>query len=257
MSAIHATAIVEKGAELGAGVDIGPYCLVGPEVRLGDRAHLQSMVRLDGWTIVGADCRFFHGAALGAEPQDLKYRGARSQVRIGARNTFREFCTVNRATDEGEVTVIGDDNLIMSYAHVAHNCVLGNHVILANSANLAGHVTMEDYAIVGGVTPVHQFVRLGAHCIIGGGCRVPKDVPPYVRAAGHPLSAFGLNQVGLERRGFSAEALRELRTLYRIFFRSKLVKEEAIARIREECQPLPEIDHFCKFVEQSERGLTR
>jgi UDP-N-acetylglucosamine acyltransferase len=170
---------------------------------------------------------------------------------------FREYCTINRATGEDEATILGDDNLIMAYAHVAHNCVVGNHVILANSANLAGHVTVEDYVIIGGVTPVHQFVRLGAHCIIGGGCRVPKDVPPYITAGGHPLRVAGLNTLGLTRRGFSAETLGELRKLYRIFFRDDLVKEEAIARIQATCKPLPEVVHFCRFIQASERGLTR
>lgn len=257
MTVIHPTAIVEQGAVLGAHVEIGPYCIVGGNVQLGDRCRLASMVRLDGWTAVGEECRFFHGAAIGGEPQDLKFRGARSLVRIGARNTFREFCTVNRATEEGDATVLGDDNLIMAYAHVAHNCIIGDRAILANSANLAGHVEIGDYVIIGGVTPVHQFVRVGAHSIVGGGCRVPKDVPPFVRTAGSPLRVFGLNIVGIERRGFAAEVVAELKKLYRIFFRSQLVKEKAVEMIRKQCRPLPEIDLFCKFVESSERGLTR
>jgi len=152
---------------------------------------------------------------------------------------------------------VGDENLVMAYAHVAHNCVVGSRTILANSANLAGHVELGDFAIIGGVTPVHQFVRIGAHAIIGGGCRVPKDVPPFVMAAGHPLEVHGLNSVGLRRRGFTPETMAELEKLYRIFFRSGLVKEASIARIRAECQPLPEIDLFCRFVEHSQRGLTR
>ncbi len=194
---------------------------------------------------------------VGNEPQDLKYAGARSQVKIGARNVLREFSTIHRSTNEGQATVLGDDNLVMAYAHVAHNCVVGNHAILSNSANLAGHVSLGDYAIVGGVTPVHQFVRIGAHAIIGGGCRVPKDVAPFVKAAGHPLRVFGLNSVGLARRGFTPQAVADLKKLYRIFFRSQLVTKEALRRIRAECQPSPEIDLFCQFVEQSERGLTR
>jgi UDP-N-acetylglucosamine acyltransferase len=257
MTDIHPTAIVDPTAEIGPDAHIGPYCIVGPEVRLGERAWLQSMVRLEGPTVIGADCRFYHGAVIGTDPQDLKYHGTRSLVRVGARNTFREFCTVHRATGEGQETAIGDENLVMAYAHVAHNCVVGNRTILANSANLAGHVELGDHAIIGGVTPVHQFVRIGPHAIIGGGCRVPKDVPPFVMAAGHPLSVHGLNSVGLRRRGFSAETLQNLERLYRIFFRSGLVKEAAIARIRAECRPGPEIDLFCQFVERSERGLTR
>jgi UDP-N-acetylglucosamine acyltransferase len=257
MSDIHPTAIVDARAALGTDVTIGPYCIVGPDVRLGDRAWLQSMVRLDGPTTIGADCRFYHGAVLGNDPQDLKFRGTRSGVRVGERNTFREFSTVHRATGEGEATVIGSDNLVMAYAHIAHNCVVADRTILSNSANLAGHVELGAYAIIGGVTPVHQFVRIGPHAIVGGGCRVPKDVPPYVLAAGHPLGVHGLNSIGLRRRGFTPATLTELEKLYRIFFRSGLVKEAAVARIRGECQPLPEVELFCSFVERSARGLTR
>jgi UDP-N-acetylglucosamine acyltransferase len=257
MNRIHPAAIVDPGAELGVDVEIGPYCIVGAEVHLGDRAWLQSMVRLEGPSAIGPDCRFYHGAVIGNDPQDLKFRGTRSAVRIGARNTFREFCTVHRPTDEGQATVVGDDNLVMAYAHIAHNCIVADRTILANSANLAGHVELGDYAIVGGVTPVHQFVRIGPHAIVGGGCRVPKDVPPYVMAAGHPLAVHGLNSIGLRRRGFTRETLGELEKLYRIFFRSGLVKETAIERIRGECRPLPEVELFCRFVERSVRGLTR
>ncbi len=257
MTNIHPTAIIDNGAELGEDVQIGPYCIVTDDVRIGDRCELVSMVRIEQGATIGSDCRFFHGATIGTEPQDLKFAGGRSEVRIGNRNTFREFCTVNRATAAGEATIIGDDCLIMSYSHVAHNCVLGNHVILANSANLAGHVIAGNYVIVGGVTPVHQFVTLGDHCMIGGGCRVPKDVPPYVRAAGHPLKVFGLNNVGLIRRGFSEELVEELKKMYRIFFRSNLVTDKAVAQIREKCVSSPEVELFCKFIEDSERGITR
>jgi UDP-N-acetylglucosamine acyltransferase len=257
MSQIHATAIIGHGARLGPGVQVGPYCIIGPQVTLGEGCRLDSMVRIDGHTTIGPDCHFFHGAAIGGAPQDLKYQGAPSQTRIGARNTFREYCTIHRATAEGEATVIGNENLIMAYAHVAHNCVVGSRVILGNAATIAGHVRIDDYALISGVVPVHQFTRIGAHCIIGGGLRVPKDVPPFVRAGGMPLRIAGLNLIGLERRGFSPETIKELKKLYRIFFRSKLIKEQALARIRRECQPLPEIDYFCRFVEESVRGLTR
>ena len=257
MSAIHPTALVDPAAEVGREVEIGPYCLVGAGVHLGDGCRLHSMVRLDGPSSFGPGCRFFHGAALGGEPQDLKYAGAPSSLRAGARNVFREFCTLHRATAEGEETVLGDENLIMAYAHVAHNCRVGSHVILGNCATLAGHVDVGDYALISGVTPVHQFVKIGEHAIIGGGCRVPKDVPPFVMAAGHPLAVHGLNLVGLKRRGFSAETIEELHKLYRIFFRSNLVTEAALQAIRAECRPLPEIERFCRFVEDSQRGLTR
>ncbi len=257
MPKIDPTARVSFRAEIADDVRIGPWCIVGKDVKLADACVLESSVVLDGRTSVGPRCRFHHGAIVGTAPQDLKYRGAASSLFIGSDNVFREYCTVNRATNEDETTYIGSSNLIMAYAHVAHNCVVGDHVILANSANLAGHVELHDYAIVGGVTPVHQFVKIGAHAIIGGGCRVPKDVVPYVRAAGNPLRVAGLNSLGLTRRGFSRAVLQELRKAYRIFFRTNLLVAEALERIRSECSAIPEVELFCRFIERSQRGITR
>ncbi len=257
MTRIDPTAVVAKGAELGEGVEIGPWCRVGPEARIGDGCRLDSSVVVDGRIEVGPRCRLHHGAVAGTPPQDLKYRGAPTRTVIGPDTVLREYCTVNRSTSEEQDTVVGSHNLIMAYAHVAHNCRLGDHVILANSANLAGHIEIGDWAIVGGVTPVHQFVKIGCHVIIGGGSRVPMDVAPYVKAAGNPLRVFGLNSIGLERRGFSPEARAELQKLYRIFFRSKLLVPQAVARIRAELKPIPEIEEFLRFVERSERGLSR
>ncbi|MDM7915201.1 MAG: acyl-ACP--UDP-N-acetylglucosamine O-acyltransferase [Candidatus Eisenbacteria bacterium] len=257
MPKIDPTARVSLRAELADDVKIGPWCIVGRHVRLAEGCVLDSSVVIDGRASIGPRNHFHHGAVIGSAPQDLKYRGAMTAIEIGAGNTFREYCTVNRATDEGQATVIGDECLIMAYSHVAHNCVLGDHVILVNSANVAGHCELGDYAIVGGVTPVHQFVKIGPHAIIGGGCRVPKDVVPFVRAAGNPLRVSGLNSVGLLRRGFSEEAREELRKVYRIFFRTTLLVPEALRAIREQCKPLPEVELFCRFVERSERGITR
>ncbi len=257
MPKIDPASRVSLHAEIAEDVRIGPFCIVGKGVSIAEGCVLDSGVVIEGPARIGPRNRFHHGAVLGTAPQDLKYTGARSWLRVGSDNTFREYCTINRATGEGEATVIGDGNLIMAWAHVAHNCVVGNHTILANSANLAGHVELQDYAIIGGVTPVHQFVKIGAHAMIGGGCRVPKDVVPFVKAAGHPLRVAGLNSVGLARRGVSEEVLRELRKVYKIFFRTNLVVDEALKAIRAECAPYPQVEEFCRFVERSERGLTR
>jgi UDP-N-acetylglucosamine acyltransferase len=257
MRSIDPTARVDAGAELGEGVVIGPWCRVGPNVRIGDGTVLDSMVVVDGHTEIGARCRLHHGAVVGTPPQDLKYAGLPTRCVVGSDCVLREYCTVNRSTSEADPTTLGDHCLVMAYAHVAHNCHLGDRVILANAATLAGHVTIGDWAIVGGVTPVHQFVKIGCHSIIGGGSRVPVDVAPYVKAAGNELRLFGLNRIGLERRGFEPATVSALNRLYRIFFRSKLLVPQAVEAIRRELPPLPEIEGFLRFVQQSERGLAR
>jgi UDP-N-acetylglucosamine acyltransferase len=254
---VHETAIVHADARLAEDVVVGPYCLVGADVVLGPGCRLDSHVRLDGPLVAGSDNRFHHGAAIGGVPQDLKFAGARSAVRIGDSNTFREFCTVNRATEEGHETVIGSDSLFMAYVHVAHDCTIHDHVILANSVHLAGHVEVEDHAIVGGVTPVHQFVRIGRYSIVGGGSRVPKDMPPYLKAAGNPLRVVGLNTVGLERKGFPAEVRRALKDAYRTLYRSKLNVTQAVERIRAEHDGVAEIAHLLSFIAASHRGIVR
>ncbi|NNE43757.1 MAG: acyl-ACP--UDP-N-acetylglucosamine O-acyltransferase [Gemmatimonadetes bacterium] len=254
---IHATAIIHPEAQVADDVVVGPYCIVGAEVTLGSGCVLDSHVRLDGPMTVGSDNRFHHGAAVGGVPQDLKYNGARSYVRVGDENVFREFVTVNRATDEGAETIIGSNNLLMAYVHVAHDCVIHDHVILANSVNLAGHVEIEDHAIIGGVTPVHQFVRIGRYAIVGGGSRVPKDMPPYLKAAGNPLRVVGLNTVGLERKGFPEEIRKALKFAYRTLYRSKLNVTQAVDRIREEHQGVPEVEQLLQFIRASNRGIVR
>lgn len=254
---IHETAIVHPDARLDADVTVGPYCVVGEFVSLGPGCLLHSHVRLDGPLVAGANNRFFHGAAIGGEPQDLKYTGDPSGLRIGDDNVFREYVTVNRATRADLETVIGNSNLLMAYVHVAHDCILHDHVILANSVNLAGHVEVEDYAIVGGVTPVHQFVRIGRYAIVGGGFRVPKDIPPYMKAAGNPLRIVGLNSLGLERHHFSAETSRELKEAFRILYRAGLNVTQASERLREEYPDSPEIAHLLEFIAASDRGIVR
>jgi UDP-N-acetylglucosamine acyltransferase len=258
MSTIDPTARVDSHAELGADVVVGPWCQVGPNVRLGDGTILDSMNVVDGHTEIGPRCHLYHGAVVGTPPQDLKYDGAPTRCRVGSDSIFREYSTVHRSTAVDDPTSVGSHCLVMAYAHVAHNCHLGDRVILSNSANLAGHVEIDDWAIVGGVTPVHQFVKIGAHSIIGGGCRVPMDIVPYVIAAGTPdIHIYGLNRIGLQRRGFSEETIRVLDRLYRIFFRSGLRVDDAVARIRSDLPALPEVEEFLRFVERSNRGLAR
>ena len=204
---------------------------------------------------LGAGVRVFHGAALGGEPQDLKFGGERTELFIGDKTVIREFVTVSRGTNATKMTTIGSNCLLMAYAHVAHDCVIGDNVILVNSVNLAGHVEVEDYAILGGVLPVHQFVRIGRHCMVGGGLRVPKDVPPYILAGGQPLRYFGLNAVGLRRRGFSTETRMALKKAYGILFQSRLNISAAVDRIQAELGGVPEVQHVLEFVAKSKRGL--
>jgi UDP-N-acetylglucosamine acyltransferase len=254
---IHPSAIVDPDAQLGQGVVVGPWALVGPGVAVGDGTEIGARVVLERDTVVGEDCRLFPGAVLGTDPQDLKYQGEPTVLEVGDRTVIREFATLNRGTMASGRTTVGSDCLLMAYSHVAHDCELGNHVILSNSVNMAGHVLIEDWVIVGGITPIHQFVRIGAHAFVGGGSRVSQDVPPYCRAAGNPPSLFGLNSVGLERRGFSDEVRAALKKTYRILFQSKLNVAQAIARVEDEVLPIPEVLHLISFVQASERGVTR
>ncbi len=253
---IHSTAVVHPEAEVGDDVVIGPYSVIGPNVRIGSGTRIGAHAVIEGNTTVGRRNRIFHGAALGGVPQDLKFRGETTFLRIGDDNVIREYATVNLACVEGEATVVGDGNLLMAYSHVAHNCVLHSRVILANSVNLAGHVEVFEGAIIGGVTPVHQFVRIGRYAIIGGGCRVPKDVPPYTRAAGHPLRLVGLNTVGLERNGFDEDRRAMLKKAYRILFRSNLNVSQAVERVRSEIGAHDDVRTLLDFVVSSERGIT-
>ena len=254
---VHPSAIVEKGAELGPGVEIGPFAYVGPRVTLGEGTRIGLHAVIEGRTTIGARCQIHHGAVIGNLPQDLKYRGAPSEVTIGNDTTIREYVTIHAATEERESTQVGDHVLLMAYTHVAHNCRLGNHVILANAVNLAGHVRVDDYAILGGMTPVHQFVAIGCHAFVGGGSRVAQDVPPFVKAAGNPLRACGLNAVGMDRRGIPADVRLEVKRAYRILYRSQLNVTQALDRILRELKPYPEVHEFVEFVRSSERGIVR
>lgn len=228
---IHPTAIVHPHARLGRGVVVGPYSIIGPDVVIGDQTDIGSNVVLENRVVIGARNRIFHGAVIGTAPQDLKYEGADSMVVIGDDNTIREYVTINIATHENEVTQVGSGCLLMAYAHVAHNSVIGDHVIMANSVNLAGHVQVDDHAIIGGMTAVHQFVNIGAHSFVGGLSRISKDVPPFVKVAGIPPIPAGINSIGLERRGFSADEIARAKEAYRLLYRRGLRREEALEHI--------------------------
>jgi UDP-N-acetylglucosamine acyltransferase len=255
---IHPTAIISPDAQLAEGVEIGPYSIIGPSVTIGKGTKIGPHVVIESHTDIGENCHILQFASIGAPPQDLKYRGEETRVVIGNHNTIREFATIHRATtaDIG-VTIMGDHNLIMAYCHVAHNCKLANHVIMGNAANLAGHIHVEDYAIISGLTGIHQFTRIGAHSIIGGASAVVKDVPPYLVAAGNRAKLYGLNLIGLKRRGFKEETIQALKEAYRIIFRTPLLLSAAIEKARNEVPDLPEIRHFLQFIASSPRGILR
>jgi len=255
--AIHPAAFVEPGARLGRDVVVGPGAIVGPHVTVGDGTRIDSHALVTGWTRVGSGCHVHHGAVLGTPPQDLKYSGAESYLEVGDRTVVREYVTANLATDPGSTTRVGSDCLLMACCHVAHNCVLGDHVIIANAVLFAGYVSVEDWAIVGGGTVVHQFARLGRHCMIGGGSRISQDVAPYVKLAGSPPRLGGVNTLGLQRRGFPAATVAAIEDAYRLFFRKGMTVPEAAAHIRADHAGLPEVEHFVRFCETSVRGITR
>jgi len=257
MTEIHPSAIVSEGAELGVDVQVGPYCVLGPHVRVGDRTRLRAHVVLDGRASIGADCAIFPFACIGTQTQDLKYRGATTFVEIGERTTLREYVTVNAGTVEGEVTRVGSDCLIMAYSHVAHACAVGNHVIIANASQLAGEVVVEDQAILGGLVGVHQFCRIGRLCMVGHNAKVSQDVPPFMLADGNPVRVRGVNSVGLDRKNIEQAARSELKRAYRLLYRSRLSTTQATRRIRDELEQVPEIEHLLSFIAASERGIVK
>jgi UDP-N-acetylglucosamine acyltransferase len=254
---VHPTAIVHPEARVADDVTIGPYSIIGPHVTIGAGCDIRSHVLIEGHTTLGSGNRVFHSAAIGCEPQDFSYRGEESYVVIGDGNTIREYVTIQPGSEAGSTTRVGDGNLLMAYVHVAHNCEVGSRTVIANTVQLAGHVHVDDFAVIGGITPVHQFVRIGRHCIIGGGSRIPQDVAPYAKVAGNPPRTFGLNTIGLSRRGFSDASISSLKRAYRLFFRSKLTAEEACARIVADVPDTAEVRHFLEFVRAEGRGITR
>lgn len=252
---VHPTAVVDSNAELAPGVTVEPYAIIGPGVVIGPGTVIGPHAYLARDTVLGAECVVGKGAVLGADPQDLKYEGEETKLIVGDRTTIREFATLHRGTRASGVTRVGSDSLIMAYAHVAHDCVIGSHVILSNAVQMGGHVTIEDWAVIGGLCALHQFLRIGTHAMVGGASRVSKDIPPYTRAAGSPCRLYGLNSVGLERRGFSAETRRELKRAYRALFASRENLSQAVETLRRGSL-LPEVERLVAFVETSERGVT-
>ncbi|HEY9174535.1 MAG TPA: acyl-ACP--UDP-N-acetylglucosamine O-acyltransferase [Verrucomicrobiae bacterium] len=257
MSTIHPTAILHPRTRIGAGCEIGPYCVLGEHVELGDGCRLHSHVVIDGHTRLGKRNEVFPFAILGKQTQDLKWKGGVTCVEIGDDNTLRECVTVHSATNEGEATVIGSDNHILAYCHIAHDCRLGNHIIMSSYAGLAGHVVVDDHAVIAGYVAVHQFCRVGKLAMIGGCSKVRQDIPPFMLADGSPAETVTINKVGLERAGLSEEAITALRAAYKLLFREGLTISNALVRIEQELPPLPEIQHLIQFVRASERGISK
>lgn len=252
---IHVTALVDPSAELGAGVTVGPYAIIGPNVsigngcRIGPRATLHRNVRLAENVFVG------DGSILGGDPQDLKYGGEETWVEIGSDTIIREYSTINRGTSATFKTTVGARCFIMTYVHLAHDCHVGDDVVIANATQCAGHVTIHDRAVLSGLNAVHQFVTIGTYAFVGGGSRVNQDIPPYVKAVGNPMELYGLNSVGLQRAGFSGETVAALKRAYRLFFNSDLNLTQALERARTDLPAYPEVERFLAFVESSERGV--
>lgn len=255
MANIHPSALVAEGAKLAADVEIGPFCTVGPHVEIGAGTRLISHVVVDGWTRIGAGCTLFPFCSVGLKTQDLKYKGGAPRAEVGDRTVIRESATIHAATFDGDVTRVGSDCLIMAYAHVAHDCVVGNRVIMANVATLAGHVIVEDQAIIGGLAAVHQFVRIGRLAILGGCTKVVKDIPPFMTADGNPAEVRMINKLGLERAGFTEATQAAVKQAFRILYRENLITSKACERIEQELGSVPEVQALLAFVRSSQRGI--
>ena len=254
---IHSTAIIHAGAQLGAGCEIGPYCVIGEHVVLGANCKLHSHVVIDGHTRLGSGNQIFPFASIGLKTQDLKWKGGVTRTEIGDHNTIREYVSIHSATDDGDATVIGACNTILAYCHVAHDCRLGDDIIMSNVATLAGHVTVGDRAVIGGLAAIHQFCRIGKFSMIGGCSKVVQDIPPFMIGDGNPAETRTVNKVGMERHGISSAAQAAMKSAYKILFREGLNIPNAVARVEAELPPLPEIQHLVEFVKTSERGISK
>ncbi len=257
-SRIHPTAIIDVAARIAADVEIGPYTIIGPHVDVGAGCVIGPHTVIKGHTRIGAHNQIYQFVSLGEAPQDKKYAGEPTRLEIGDNNTIREFCTLNTGTaQDAGVTRVGNDNWIMAYVHIAHDCQIGNHTIFANNAQLAGHVHIDDHAILGGYTGVHQFCRVGAHVITGIGTHVLKDVPPFITASGSPAKPYGINSEGLKRRGFSADTITGLKRAYKTVFRSGDTVEQALAALREQVSVCPQVQPLIDFLAVAGRGIIR
>ncbi|HEB92480.1 MAG TPA: acyl-ACP--UDP-N-acetylglucosamine O-acyltransferase [Gammaproteobacteria bacterium] len=255
---IHPQAIIDPSARLAEGVSVGAFSVIGAGVEIGAGTRIASHVVIDGLTRIGSDNRIYAFAAIGGDPQDKKYAGEVTSLVIGDRNVIREYCTLNRGTaQDGGMTRLGDDNWIMAYVHIAHDCHIGSHTIFANSATLAGHVTVEDHVILGGFTLLHQFCKVGAHAFTAMNSVISKDVPPFIRVSGHMAKPYGLNSEGLKRRGFSPDTLSQLRNAYKILYRSGLPLEQAIEQLQALDGAVAEIDRLVAFLKDVTRGIVR
>ena len=253
---IHPTAIISPEAELGSDVEVGAFAIIGPHCTLGDGCVISPRASLERYVTLGQGVKVGSGSILGGDPQDLKYKGEPTTVEIGDHTVIREYVTINRGTTESMKTTVGKNGFIMTYVHLAHDCHVGDHVIMSNGTQLAGHVTIDEWAIISGLCAIHQFAKVGRHSFIGGCSRVAKDVPPFVKAVGNPIKLYGLNSVGLQRRGFSDEVVAELKKAYRLFFRSELNVRQALEQARAELTPFAEVQDLIAFIETSGRGTT-
>lgn len=255
---IHPSAQVDPAAQLGEDVHIGPFCVIGADVEIGDRTHIASHVVIDGPTKIGRENRFYSFSAIGGDPQDKKFHAERTELVIGDRNTIREFCTFNRGTvDDDGITRIGNDNWLMAYVHIAHDCVVGNNTVFANASSLAGHVLVEDYVILGGFTLVHQFCKVGAHAFTSMGSVINRDVPPFVTVAGVYAEPHGINSEGLKRRGFAPERIQAIKRAYRTIYKAGLPLAEARTQLAIAAQTAPDVRTMLDFIDRSERSLVR
>lgn len=255
--AIHPTAIVSPKARLAADISIGPYSLIGEQVAIGSATKIGAHCVIEGNTSIGKACEIFTGAVVGSQPQDLKFKGEEVFLEIGDNNIIREYCTLNPGTKEGGKTILGNGNLLMAYSHIAHDCRVGNGCILANNSTLAGHVKIEDKAVIGGLVAIHQFVRIGMLSIIGGCSKVVQDIPPFSTCDGHPARVYGLNLVGLKRKGISHDAIKHIDRAFKLIFNSGLTPKHALERVEKEIPKTEEISYLIDFIKNSERGLVR